>query len=144
MVRYYSDDGIFEGSLDKVWKLIQAHSDTNIHHIHAAFVSAKTVEDPPGVYHVRIQMRGPDGKLGPFGIRIRPRPPFTQTIEFTDGPFRGWFTSTYLSEGADRTRVVTVGEITIPGLDDASTYKAVDDFMELGFSDDSAYLRKMA
>ena len=145
MVRYFSDDGIFEGSVERVWKLIQAHSDTNVHHIHAAFVSARTTEERPGVYHTRAQMRMPDGKVGPFAMRMTPRPPYAQLVEFTEGPFQGsWFVSTYVPEGASRTRVITTGEFAIPGLDEASVLKAVDDFMEHGFAEDTAYLRKMA
>lgn len=145
MVHYFSDDGIFEGSVEKVWKLILAHSDSNVPHIHASFVSPKTVEEKPGVYHTRAQFRGPDGRASPLAMRTTPRPPHSQKIEFTDGPFKGsWFVSTYVPVAPDRTRVVTTGEFSIAGLDDASVLKVVDDFMERGFAEDTAYLRKMA
>jgi hypothetical protein len=144
MVRYLSDDGVFDGPVDKVWKLIQAHSDTNVTHIHSSFVRQATREERPGVFVAEIQMRGPDGKLAPLKLRMTPRPPHTNTIEFVEGLFAGsWSVHAYVPEGA-RTRVVTVGEFRIPGLDDASVLKAVDDFMEMGFAEDNAYLRKMA
>jgi hypothetical protein len=144
MVRYYSDDGVFEGSIEKVWKLIQAHSDTNVNHIHASFTSAKTREESPGVHLSEVQVRGPDGKTFPAKLRYRFAPPYTQTVEFVEGLFPGsWQTSTYVPDGPNRTRVITVGEFHLPGLDEASARKVVDGFFDMGFAEDSAYLRKM-
>ncbi|MHB8606081.1 MAG: hypothetical protein ACYDCK_12590 [Thermoplasmatota archaeon] len=144
MVRYYDDASVFEGSVEKVWKLIQAHSDTNVGHIHAAFVDQHSREERPGVFLTNVKVRTPQG-LVPSKLRGTVHPPHTQTIEFLEGVFAGsWFTTTYIPEGANRTRAVVVGDFRIPGLDDAAVRKAADDFFELGFSEDNAYLKKMA
>lgn len=144
MVRYYEDTGVHHASIEKVWKMILAHTDQNVGHIHPGFVKQRTREESPGVYRVEADVRGPDGKIGRMTFRGRASPPHSQTIEFLEGPFRGWYTGVYVSEGPNRTRIIAVGDITIPGLEDeASTLKAVDDFMNMGFEQDAEYIAKM-
>jgi hypothetical protein len=143
MVRYYDDTGVHDANIEKVWKLIAAHTDDNVGHIHPGFVKQRTREESPGVYIVDADVRGPDGKIGPMRLRARASPPHSQTIEFLEGPFRGWYTGVYLPDGPNRTRIVAVGDMSVPGLDDASALKAIDDFMEYGFAQDLEYLRKM-
>ena len=143
MVRYYDDSSAFEGNVEKVWKLIQAHSDTNVHHIHAAFEGQRSSEEHPGVYRINVNFRTPQGVV-PTKMRATVRPPYTQSVEFLEGVFAGsWFTLTYIPEG-QRTRIIVSGDFKIPGLDDAHVLKAVEDFMEQGFGEDSTYLKKMA
>lgn len=143
MVRYYDDSGVHDASIEKVWRLIQAHTDTNVGHIHPGFEKQHTREEAPGVYLIHVDVRGPDGKVGPWKMRAHMSPPHSQTIEFIEGPFRGWFTVVYVPEGANKTRLVTAADLTVPGLDDASALKAIDDFMNFGFEQDTAYLKKM-
>lgn len=144
MVRYFNDEGVFEGPIEKVWRLVSAHTPDNVHHIHAGFAKMHAAPDAKGGILASIQLRGPDGKVVPAKMRFVMSPPFTQTVEFLEGPFAGsWSTNTYVPEG-NRTRVVCVGEFRIPGLDDASVLKLAGDFMDHGFEEDQAYLRKMA
>ena len=144
MVRYYDDTGIHNASIEKVWKLIQAHTDQNVGHVHPGFVKQHTHEESPGVYRIDADVRGPDGKVGRMSFRARASPPHSQTIEFLEGPFRGWYSGVYVPDGPHRTRIVAVGDMTVPGLDDASALKAIDDFMNYGFDQDATYLAKMA
>lgn len=144
MVRYYDDSSVFEGNAEKVWKLIQSHTDANVSHIHSGFVDQHSKEEKAGVFGIQVKVRMPQA-LVPTKIRGTMRPPYSQTVEFLEGVFAGsWFTTTYMPDGPNKTRLIVAGDFKIPGLDDASVLKAVDAFMEQGFTEDSAYLKKMA
>jgi hypothetical protein len=143
MVRYYSDDGVFDANLQKVWQLIQAHGDPN-NKIHGSLVSAKGAPRPDGSWGAEWVTRGPDGKNVNHKLIITAKPPFAQSVEFTDGPFKGsWMTTTYLPEG-NRTRCVTVAEWKVQGVTDpAATLKVASDFFDNGFEEDSRFLKTM-
>jgi len=47
MVRYYSDDGVFEAPLNKVWTLVQAHAE-HATKIHPGLVASKGTPNPDG------------------------------------------------------------------------------------------------
>ena len=144
MVRYYSDDGVHDVPREKLWKLIEAHSDTNISKIHPDFVSMRTIEEHGGSVTKEIQIRGPDGKVSPMRMRFTVKPPHNQTLEILSGPYAGsWSSNTYIPEG-NRTRIVTSAEWKVQGVtDEATALKHANDFHDGGFEADAAYLKTM-
>lgn len=144
MVRYYSDDGVFDAPVQKVWQLIQAHAEHGTK-IHEGLVSAKGTPQPDGSIVADWVLRNPDGKTtSKAKLRMVPRPPYAQTVEFTEGAFKGtWLTTVYIPEG-NRTRAVTVAEWKVQGVTDEKTLlKMADDFFNHGFDEDSRYLKTM-
>ena len=144
MVRYYSDDGVFDAPINKLWKLIEAHGDPN-NKIHAGLVGSTPHPQPDGSVKLDMITKGPDGKNQNHVWHVRAKPPFTQTVEFLDGPFKGsWLTSTYIPEG-NKTRCVTVAEWHVQGISDPKeTLKVANEFFENGFEEDSRFLKTLA
>jgi hypothetical protein len=143
MVRYYSDDGVFDAPVNKVWKLIDAHSDPN-NKIHAALVGSKGGPQPDGSVKLEMTIRGPDGKTHTQQWRLLHNRPHSQTVEFVDGPFRGsWQTTAYIPEG-NRTRCITVAEWKVQGVaDSAATLKMANEFFDNGFEEDQRFLKTL-
>jgi hypothetical protein len=143
MVRYYSDDGVFDAPVSKVWKLIEAHADPN-NKIHASLVGSKGGPQPDGSIKLEMTIRTPDGKTAMQAWRLVHNPPFSQTVEFLDGMFKGsWQTTAYIPEG-NRTRCVTTAEWKVQGVTDpAAVLKAANDFFDNGFEEDSRFLKTM-
>jgi hypothetical protein len=141
MARYYSDDGVFDAPVDKVWKLIQAHNDPK-NKIHAGILSMSGKPQPDGSVLADLTTPGPDGKPMAHKWRFIMKPPHTQTVEMVEGPMKGsWMTTTYLPEGS-KTRAVTVAEWRVQGVNDEATLrKMANDFFDGGFEEDSKFLR---
>ncbi|MEA3198922.1 MAG: hypothetical protein QOE90_350 [Thermoplasmata archaeon] len=144
MVRYYSDDGTFDGPVDKVWKLIQAHNDPK-NKIHGSIVSMASKPQPDGSVLADVVTLGNDGRSHVnHKWRFTVKPPHTQSVEMVEGPMKGtWFTSVYLPEG-NKTRVVTVAEWKVEGVHDEATLKKLaNEFFDSGFDEDNKFLRNM-
>ncbi|MCA1812548.1 MAG: SRPBCC family protein [Halobacteriales archaeon] len=143
MVRYYSDDGVFDAPVQKVWKLIEAHQDP-ANKIHAGLVSVTPHPQPDGTAKLDVVTKGPDGKTMNHKWHVVVKPPFTQTVEFIDGPMKGsWMTTTYLPEG-NRTRCITVAEWRIQGVtDEKALHKAANEFFDNGFDEDQRFLKTL-
>lgn len=144
MARYYSDDGVFDAPLDKVWRLIDAHGDATVRDVHPSTVSQRTVEHAGATTVRDVANRMPDGRVVESRIRFTHHRPFAQTLEFVSGPFAGsWQTSTYVPEG-QRTRVVTVGEFRLSGAPDDVALVAATAFVDHAHEDDKAYLKRLS
>lgn len=143
MARYYSDDGVFDAPVDKVWKLVNAHNDPK-NKIHSSIISMTGKPEPSGSVLADMVTKGPDGKTVASKWRFTMKPPYTQTVEMIDGPMAGtWMTTTYLPEG-NKTRAVTVAEWKVQGVsDDATLRKYANEFFDSGFEEDSKFLRTM-
>jgi hypothetical protein len=143
MARYYSDDGVFDADVAKLWRLIREH-DTKLGEIHPGVRPVSAAVQPDGSVIAVITTPGENGRVVEHTWRFLQRPPYAQTVEMLAGPMKGsWFTSTYIPEGP-RTRVVTVAEWRMQGVsDEARLLKAAEEFMENGFAEDSRYLRTM-
>lgn len=143
MARYYSDDGVFDAPVEKIWKLIQAHN-TDMAHIHPDMTPVGVQMQPDGSAVAKIRTRGPDGRPMDHEWRFLVKPPFTQTVEMLKGPMAGsWMTTTYLPEGS-KTRAITVAEWKVQGVSDEATLrKLANEFFDHGFDEDSKYLKTM-
>src|ERR1051326_1254673 len=128
MVRYYSDDGVFDAPIEKLWRLIDAHN-TEMTHIHKGIVSVNGKPQSDGSVLAEVVTLAPDGKTRmTHQWRFIQKRPHTQTVEMIGGPMKGsWLTSTYLPEG-NKTRVVTVAEWKVQGVsDDHQLMKACEE-----------------
>jgi hypothetical protein len=145
MARYYSDDGILDAPVAKVWKLIEAHNDPK-NHIHASILSMKGAPQPDGSFLADLVTQAPDGRgTMSHKWRFTLHPPHAQTVEMVDGPLKGsWMTTTYVPEPGNKTRLVTVAEWKVQGVSDEPTLrKMANDFFDNGFEEDTKFLRAM-
>ena len=143
MVRYYSDDGVLDAPVQKVWALIQAHNDPK-NKIHDGILSMSGKPQPDGSVLADVQTKGPDGKPVAHKWRFTFKQPYAQLVDMLDGPMKGsWIATTYVPEG-NRTRLVTNAEWKVQGVtDDKTLLKLCNDFMEGGFEEDSRFLKSM-
>ena len=144
MVRYTSDDGWHEGTVEEVWRLIMSHTDENVPHIHKGILSQRTVQRSGNGMIVDTLYAAPRGGE-PVKVRMRftGYPPSGTLVEVLEGPLAGsWFTNMFVPDGA-RTRVVTAGDFRGPGLDDAAALRAAAQFLDGAYEEDEAYLKKL-
>ncbi|HVL87166.1 MAG TPA: hypothetical protein VM681_04035 [Candidatus Thermoplasmatota archaeon] len=143
MVRYYSDDGVFDGPVQKVWRLIEAHGE-RLAEIHPNVVSHKGIPQADGSTRLDVVTRMPDGTKVGHTWRILFRPPYSQIIEILDGPLKGsWMTITYVPEG-NRTRAVTVSEYRVQGVTDESTLqKMAQEYFDGAYDEDARFLKML-
>lgn len=143
MVRYYSDDGVFDAPVQKVWQLIQAHGE-HAQVIHPSIISRKANPQPDGSITLDVTVKDPDGKPMSQRWHMMAKPPYAQSVDFLDGPMKGsWLTTTYIPEG-DKTRAVTAAEWRVQGItDEATLRKMANDFFDNGFEEDQRYLKTM-
>jgi len=144
MVRYYSDDGVVDAPVEKVWRLIQAHNDPK-NHIHAGIVSMSGKPQPDGSVLADVVTKGENGNVS-HKWRFTIRPPHAQVVDMLEGPMKGsWITTAYIPEGANKTRYVTVAEWNVQGVTDEKTLlKLCNDFMENGFEEDMRFLKTLS
>ena len=145
MVRYYSDDGIVDAPLNKVWALIQAHNDPK-NKIHATIVSMTGTPQPDGSVLSDVVTKGENGAPNVnHKWRFTLKPPHAQIVEMVEGPLKhSWITTTYLPEGTNQTRYVTVADWHVQGImDEKVLLKMCNDFMENGFEDDQRFLKTL-
>jgi hypothetical protein len=142
MARYFSDDGIIDAPIEKVWKLIEAHNDPK-NHIHAGIVSMKAHPQGDGSVLADVVTKGEKGNVD-HKWKFTMKPPHAQIVEMIDGPMKGsWITTTYVPLG-NKTRFVTVADWKIQGVtDEKMLLKLCNDFMEGGFEEDSRFLKTM-
>lgn len=140
MVHYHDDAGVFDGPVDKIWKLIQAHTPENISKIHPAYQRLNVLSQTANVIEGEFTIKTPEGTRIDR-VRLNLNPPTSQTLEWLNGPMKeSKCTFTYKQEGL-RTRVVADGDMRIQGMDDASTKKIVTEFFDMAFNEDNTYLR---
>ena len=142
MVLYKSTDGVFDGPVEKVWKLIQAHSPENVGNIQKGYSQKLLETKPNGQMVVDLTSPGPDGRPTTSRIRFTPTLPTSLLLEWTSGPLAGsWCINSYFPQGTSKTKVETFGEFRITGMDDASTLKMINEFLDHSFTEDNNYLR---
>lgn len=140
----YKSDGVFDAPADKVWKLLtQEHTPEKVTKIHTNILSVKNIENKGNVLVQDSTSKGPDGKPVTSRIRFTFNPPKGFNMEWLTGPLAGSkCTHAYTPQGA-KTKVDLTGDFKIPGMDDASTVKIVDQFMTDAFNADNAFIRTM-
>ncbi len=135
------DDGVFDASIDKIWKYLNDER-PEIHN-HQMIASAKTLEQKDNAVVQEWEMRNPDGKTTRKETwRLVFNPPTGFEMEALAGPSKGTrYLNKYTPMG-EKTRVEVDGDFRMQGMDEATTKKAALGFLAQVFDEDTANLRK--
>lgn len=135
---YVHDEGVFDASIEKLWKYVQDPSA----HQHETILSQTVLEQKGNTMRIRAEVAGPRGKEEQTW-RMTLNPPFGFEQEVLDGSQKGSSnTHTYVPMG-DKTKVIVAGDFHIQGMDDAATRKAVLDYFAKVFDEDNSALQEM-
>jgi ligand-binding SRPBCC domain-containing protein len=139
MVKYKSD-GVFDASLDKIWKYMQSGEQD---HAHSQLKNFKPVKQEGAVMVFDFDAKTPDGKWAASQVKYTMTPPKGFEAEMLKGPMAGSkFTHVYTAQGG-KTKVEVEGEFKLQGVaDEKVTLKAVDDFFTTAFTEDNKNLQK--
>ncbi len=135
------DDGVFDASIDKIWKYL-ADESPGVHE-HRSIVASRTIENKGSETVFEWELRNPDGKTTRKETwRMAMNPPTGFELESLSGVSKGTkYTNRYTPMGS-KTRVEIDGEFRMQGMDDASTRKAALGFLAEVFDEDQASLKK--
>ena len=137
---HYESDGIFDASLEKLWKYLSSEE-----HTHSAFKSYRVASESGNEVTIDAELFNPDGKTtskATFTHRMNPPTSWETTVKggAMDGAV---FKHTYTPMG-DKTKVELKGDYkAIPGMSESAQLKMLDDFYTTGFKEDNANLQKM-
>src|SRR2546430_16071316 len=102
---YVRDDGVFDASIDKIWKYLQDPES----HQHESILSQKVLEQKGNTMKTRAEIAGPQGKAEEIW-QMRMDPPFGLGLHVLECPSKGSKeTHTYVPMD-DKTQVIVVGE----------------------------------
>jgi hypothetical protein len=141
MVRIIDEGSHFDAPIGKVWELVELHGQ-------------KLSEIHPDVQHPKIEQVGENqgmisytmemnGQKIPIRMRTTALPPLAQVLEHLDGPLGGSKIISYYTPKGDKTAVTVVADFESPMLTPPQLDAAAHDFLDRGFDQDQAYLRKM-
>ncbi len=133
---YVRDEGVFDASIDKLWKYIQDPES----HRHETILSQKILEQKGNTLRIRAEVKTPRGKEEQLW-RMSMDPPFGFELEVLSGSQKGSTNShTYVPMG-NKTKVVVAGDFHVEGLDPESTRKATLEYFSKVFAEDSSALK---
>jgi hypothetical protein len=133
---YVRDDGVFDASVEKIWKYIQDPES----HQHEAILSQKVLEQKGNVLKIRAELARPRGKAEETW-QMRMDPPFGFELEVLDGPMKGSKSAhTYVPMGA-KTKVIVVGDFHLQGSSDEEVRKGTLQYFEKVFNEDNSALK---
>ena len=136
---HYKSDGIFDASLEKIWRYMATDE-----HTHAAFKSFKILNESGNEVSFEAEIFGPDGKTTQKAIiKHTMNAPKGFATSMTGGPMDGAnFRHTYIAMG-EKTKVEMEGDFKpIPGMDEATQTKMIDEFFSTAFKEDNENLKK--
>lgn len=138
---HVKDDGVFDASIDKIWKYLGDES-PGVHN-HRSIAGARTVENRGNEMVQEMEMRNPDGKTTRMETwRFVMNPPSGFEMESLSGASKGTrYTHRYTPMGA-KTRVEVEGDFRMQGMDEAATRKAALGYLSDLFNEDNAALKK--
>jgi len=133
---YVRDDGVFDASIEKIWKYIQDPES----HLHESILSQKVLEQKGNTMKIRAEIAGPKGKAEEIW-QMRMDPPFGFELQVLEGPTKGTKQShTYVPMG-NKTKVIVAGDFHLQGASDEDTRKGALAYFEQVFNEDSAALK---
>src|SRR2546422_11399270 len=110
---YVRDDGVFDASIEKIWKYLQDPES----HQHESILSQKVLEQKGNTMKIRAEIAGPQGKAEEIW-QMRMDPPFGFELQVLEGPSKGsQQTHTYVPMG-DKKKVIDVGGYNCGGAGD--------------------------
>lgn len=140
MVRI-KDDGVFDASIDKIWKYLG--DETPGVHNHQAIADSRTVENRGNEMVFEWDLRNPDGKTTRTERwKMVMNPPSGFQLESLSGVSKGTRYSNKYTPMGTKTRVDVEGEFHMQGMDEAATKKAALGFLAQIFDEDNAALKK--
>src|SRR5207244_12980084 len=77
---YVRDDGVFDASIEKIWKYIQDPES----HLHESILSQKVLEQKGNTMKIRAEIAGPKGKAEEIW-QMRMDPPFGFELQVLEG-----------------------------------------------------------
>ena len=149
MVFIEDKDGIFNASINKVWKLVQAHV-TDAAKIHPDFKNIATEMEDQNVFTCTWEenINGQTRKMKEKGIIFYP---LGVAYEFIEGPFRGskYFVY-YIPQEDNKTRVTMAGDFKLASSGSSIDNEEEEDHrsivlsaFEKVFDEDCVYLKSM-
>ena len=133
---YVRDDGVFDASIEKIWKYIQDPES----HQHESILSQKVLEQKGNTMKIRAEIAGPKGKAEEIW-QMRMDPPFGFELQVLEGPTKGTKQShTYVPMG-NKTKVIVAGDFHLQGASDEDTRKGALAYFEQVFNEDSVALK---
>ena len=141
MVRVVDEGSHFDAPIGKLWKLIEAHG-TEIAKIHPNAKNAKIepIGENQGMITFDSEMGGRDIQMK---MRVTSLPPLAQVLELLEGPMAGSKLVNYYTPKGDRTAVTVVGDFESSMIPPGQLEAATHEFLDNGFAEDQAYLRRM-
>lgn len=135
---FIHDEGVFDVSIDRIWKYLQ---DPGAHR-HESVLHQEVLEQQGNTMKLRREMKSPMGGKDEEVVRLTLNPPFGFVAEVLDGSKKGSKNAhTYVPMG-DKTKVIVAGDFHVHGLDEAATIKATLDYFASVFDEDNATLRQ--
>ena len=140
MVKYRSDDGVFDAPVDKIWKFIGGEG----RHDHESLRNLKPVKEGDNIVVMSGESKNPDGTWSGFEIKMTMNPPKGFESETLSGPMKGSkYSHTYVPDG-DKTKVILEGDFQIAGMtDEGQVKKAVDSYFNHVFEEDNKNLKEI-
>ena len=136
---HVKDDGVFDASIDRIWKFLQ--DETPGVHQHKAIRGMKLVREEGNAVTQEIEFVNPDGKTTRKETwKFTFNPPNGFEMESLAGMSKGTRYAHRYTPMGDRTRVDVEGEFRIEGMDEAATRQAALAFLSQVFDEDRASL----
>jgi len=142
MVRIIDEGSHFDVPIARVWELIQLHGD-KLSDIHpdAQHPQAEKVSENQRVVNYTLEM---NGQKIPVRLRTTMLPPLAQILEHLGGPLAGSQVISYYTPKGNRTAVTVVADFESPMLTPPQLEAAAHQFLDIGFDQDTVYLKRMA
>ena len=141
MVHIEDSGSFFDASLDKIWKLAEAHG-KELDKIHPEMknIKGEMISENCNVVSYDSDMQGQTIRSK---IKITTYYPLGLAFEMLEGPLAGSkFFNFYIPSG-NRTGVTVVGDFKSPSMNDEMIKQVVKSFFDNGFDQDAAYLKTM-
>lgn len=140
-MRIIDEGSHFDAPIGKVWQLVESHRD-HLSEIHpdVQHPTIAQVGENQGMISYTMEMNG--HKI-PVRLRTTALPPTAQVLEHLDGPLAGSKVISYYTPKGARTAVTVIADFESPMLTPPQLEAAARDFLDRGFDQDQAYLKKM-
>ncbi|MBI2183566.1 MAG: hypothetical protein HYU39_01255 [Thaumarchaeota archaeon] len=137
MVYVVDEGGYFKASLDKLWRYNAAEKD----HYHPSMKNIQASMEGQSMI-LTFDSETPDKKTVKRKVKLTNLPPVGFYVEELEGQFAGSKYINYYVPKGEKTEVKVVGEWTSPTIPADKLKKAVSDYLDMVFKEDSGNLAK--
>jgi len=135
---FVQDEGVFDASIEKVWKYLDSPQD----HQHSSIPRTEVLEQKGNTVKIRQTVVTPQGKEE-LVQQLTMDPPFGFHLETLEGSQKGSKNvHTYVPMG-NKTKVIVAGDFHVKGLDEIATRKAILDYFAMVFDEDNRNMQRM-